>query len=192
MKSVEEMKQEIAKVMNKDYIKYVRNSKKVAGSNYDVYGEDLLSFCITEFLLKKSIEYQYKVVVTDNKFANYMAVSMSINIKSSTSPYWQKNRKEAYLSRGIYLAETETEYRTNQYDITRDFDEQSQYASMDECMMWALSQLDFYHKELIIQYYFNKLTYNQIHKKYGITLGSISKDIKQAQKLIQQHCKHFI
>jgi DNA-directed RNA polymerase specialized sigma24 family protein len=58
--------------------------------------------------------------------------------------------------------------------------------------MEALDKLDFYYKELITQYFLNKLTFSQMNKKYGITLNSLHKDMKKAIKKIQQHCKHFI
>lgn len=185
------MRQKIADVMNRQYPRYVRNSRIVAGTNYDLYGEDLLSFCISEFLTKKSLDYQYKVVVQDRKFENYIAKSMSLNIRSSTSPYWTKMRKEGYISRGTYLAEEEM-YEKGDFDTIIDFDTPVQYYNPTECMMEALDKLDFYHKELIIQHYFNKLTFAQMNKKYGITLNSLHRDMKKAISQIQKYCKHFI
>ena len=189
--SDEQIRKEIAAVMNKEYHRYVRNSKIVAGSNYDMYGQDLLSFCISEFLTKKPLPYQYQVVVTDKKFENYLAKSMSLNIRSSTSPYWSKMRKESYISRVTYLADNEL-FQKGDYDEISDFDTPAQYYNPTECMMEALDKLDFYYKELITQYFLNKLTFAQMNKKYGITLNSLHKDMKKAIKKIQQHCKHFI
>jgi DNA-directed RNA polymerase specialized sigma subunit len=59
-------------------------------------------------------------------------------------------------------------------------------------MLWALEQLDFYHRQLVTDYYLNGLKFGEIKEKYGISLNYVSRDIKYGLKLIRKKCKHFI
>lgn len=83
----EEKKIEIDKKITEKYDRMVQDSKRIASYNYDQYGQDLLSHCLSEFLEKKPIDYQYQVAVVDNKLPNYMGRSMSMAIRSNTSTF---------------------------------------------------------------------------------------------------------
>ncbi len=86
--SEEEMRKEINAKVALWYPKMVKDSKQISGANFEKYGEDLLAHCLEDFLVNKSIDYQYKVAIKDNKLVNYIGYSMGIAIKSSSSPFW--------------------------------------------------------------------------------------------------------
>jgi hypothetical protein len=48
------------------YPKMMLDEKRITSYNYHLYS-DLLSFCMEQFLIKKSLDYQYKVCVTDDE-----------------------------------------------------------------------------------------------------------------------------
>jgi hypothetical protein len=167
----------------KHYPKMLLDEKRITSYNYHLYS-DLLSFCMEQFLCKKSLDYKYKVCVTDDAILNYMGRSMSLNLRSSSSPYWSHIRKDSYNYRGVYLAETDKAYVTGQYDeITIQVDTDF------ECMLIQLEKLDFYHKPLIIDYYIQGMTYIQLNKKYGISLKHLKTAIEEGLSIIRNECK---
>ena len=192
--TAEEMRTMINLKVTQVYPKLLKDAKQVSGYNFNQYGYDLLYYTLEKFLCDKPVEYQYKVAITDNKLANYIGRAMSTHIKSSTSSFWHKYRKEAYNSRGVYEAEYRTEDtpKTLEYSpdyINEDFD--SPYLSNDlgECVVWALNNIHWYYRQILTDYYIENLTYMQIHKKYNISLNSIAQDIKKGHKLIKELCQ---
>jgi len=179
----DEMRDAINREITLAYPKMCQDEKRITSYNYHLYS-DLLSFVLSEFLSKKDIHYQYKVCCIDKKILNYIGRSMSLNLRSSTSPYWSHIRKDSYNYRGLYLAETDKSYVNGDYDeIT--VNEDDDYG----CMLIQLEKLDFYHKPLIIDYYLKNMTYEQLNKKYGIALRHLRQAINEGLKIIKTECR---
>jgi len=172
--------------ITKHYPKMLKDERQITSYNYHLYS-DLLSFCMEQFLIKKDINYQYKVCVEDDAILNYMGRAMSLNLRSSTSPYWSHIRRDSYNFRGLYLAESDKDYISGNYDIIQEQEMDSQ-----DCVLQALEQLDFYHKPLLTDYYLNGLNYSQLNKKYGISPNHLKKAIDTGISIIKQQCKQFI
>jgi len=191
----EQMRIAVYRKVEQHYDKMVRDSKQVAGYNYSKYGQDLLAFTISEFLTKKDISYQYKVAVQDDKLLNYIGRAMSLGIKSHTSPFWIKYRRDMYNARGIYEVDYEgSNGKPIKYEpefIDENFDVSKQYKSPTDCMEYAVEQLDFYYGALIEQYYYQGKTLQQISDYYNIPKYSVQQDLKAARKIIKEHCNHF-
>ena len=179
----DEMRDMINREITLAYPKMLKDERQITSYNYHLYS-DLLSFVLAEFLGKKSIQYQFQVCCINKKVLNYMGRSMSLNLRSSTSPYWSHIRKDSYNYRGIYLAETDKSYVNGDYDeIT--INEDDDYS----CMLIQLEKLDFYHKPLIIDYYLKNMTYDQLNKKYGITLRHLRQAINEGLQIIKTECR---
>ena len=179
----DEMRDMINREITLAYPKMCKDEKRITSYNYHLYS-DLLSFVLAEFLGKKSIQYQFQVCCINKKVLNYMGRSMSLNLRSSTSPYWSHIRKDSYNYRGIYLAETDKSYVNGDYDeIT--INEDDDYS----CMLIQLEKLDFYHKPLIIDYYLKNMTYDQLNKKYGIALRHLRQAINEGLQIIKTECR---
>lgn len=178
------------------YPKMYRDSVQIAGANFSFYGEDLLAYCLEDFLCNKDLEYQYKISCIDNKLVNYIGYSMSLQIKSSSSPFWFKYRKEGYNSRGIYLAEDGSVEIDPSVEIGEEMDDEFDspyYIKNDlDCLRYALEQLHWYDKVLIDDYFIKGLTYSSMHKKYNISLNSLKKDINSALNKIRKICSSKI
>ena len=167
----------------KHYPKMLLDEKRITSYNYHLYS-DLLSFCLEQFLCKKDINYKYKVCVTDDAILNYMGRSMSLNLRSSSSPYCSHIRKDSYNYRGVYLAETDKSYINGDYDeivVKEDADY--------DCMLTQLNKLDFFHKPLVTDYYLNGMTYAQLNKKYGISLKHLNQAITEGLEIIKTECR---
>jgi len=176
------------------YSKMLQDEKRITSYNYK-YFSDLLSFCLEQFLTKKTLDYQYKVAVVDKALLNYMGKSMALNLKSKSSPYWNQVRKASYNFRGVYEAEYENStYKTVNFDLEElddNFDLPIHQSDPVECISHAVENLDFYHKAIMLDYYFNNMTYNEMNKKYNITLISLKKAVDQGKQLIKEQCQHF-
>ena len=179
----DEMRDMINREITLAYPKMCQDEKRITSYNYHLYS-DLLSFVLAEFLGKKSIQYQFQVCCINKKVLNYMGRSMSLNLRSSTSPYWNHIRKDSYNYRGIYLAETDKAYVNGNFDEI-EISEDDDYG----CMLIQLDKLDFYHKPLITDYYLKNMTYQQLHKKYGISLRDLKTAIDEALLIIKTECK---
>jgi len=179
----DEMRDMINREITLAYPKMRQDEKRITSYNYHLYS-DLLSFVLAEFLGKKSIPYQYKVCCIDKKILNYVGRSMSLNLRSSTSPYWSHIRRDSYNYRGVYLAETDKAYINGNYD-EMEINEDDNY----NCMLIQLDKLSFYHRPLIIDYYIEGMTYAQLHKKYGISLSNLKIAIDEALLIIKTECK---
>jgi hypothetical protein len=167
----------------KHYKKMLKDEKRITSYNYHLYS-DLLSFVLSEFLSKKDMQYKFKVCCIDKKILNYIGRSMSLNLRSSTSPYWSHIRRDSYNYRGIYLAETDKSYVNGDYDEIS-VNEDDDYG----CMLIQLEKLDFYHKPLIIDYYLKNMTYDQLNKKYGIALRHLRQAISEGLEIIKTECR---
>jgi len=179
----DEMRDMINREITLAYPKMLLDEKRITSYNYHLYS-DLLSFVLAEFLGKKSIQYQFQVCCINKKVLNYIGKSMSLNLRSSSSPYWNQIRKQSYNYRGVYLAETDQAYITGQYDeitIAEDAD--------FECMLLQLEKLDFYHKPLLVDYYIQGMTFIQLNKKYGISLRHLREAINKGLEIIRTECK---
>ena len=188
--TIEEKKQAIDKEVTKCYPKMYADSLRITSYNHKQF-EDLLPHVLSEFLTKKDIDYQYKVAVIDKKLPNYIGRSLSLNLRSSTSTFWNKYRKEAYNSRGSYLVEYDG-FNDYEWDEIVDPDKRIEDMSPGECLYAAIDNLDFYFKALITEYHLNDLTLVEINEKFKIPINSIRKDLKQGVKLIQQHCSGWV
>jgi hypothetical protein len=193
--SEEEMRKEINAKVVLWYPKMVKDSKQIAGANFEKYGNDLLAFVLEDFLCNKDLEYQYKVAVQDNKLVNYIGYSMGLQIKSSSSPFWFRYRKEGYNSRGIYLAEDGSVEIDPSVEIGEEMDDEfdSPYYIKNnlDCVRYALEQLHWYDKILIEEYYIKGVTFRDMHKKYNISLNSLKKDIDSALTKIRKICLYI-
>ena len=179
----DEMRDMINREITLAYPKMCKDEKRITSYNYHLYS-DLLSFCIEQFLSKKPLEYQFQVCCINRKVLNYMGRSMSLNLRSSTSPYWSHIRRDSYNYRGLYLAETDKSYVNGDYDEIS-VNEDDDYG----CMLIQLEKLDFYHKPLIIDYYLKNMTYEQLNKKYGIALRHLRQAINEGLEIIRTECR---
>jgi len=152
-------------------------SNNIAKGMMNEYSGDLCVHCYESFMSKT--EKQIQQMLDDNKIINYLLYCCSFQLKSSTSPFYQKYRKHKLMSSPEYL--TESGY--NQHDVS----------TLDDyyvCMMEALDSdlLDFYEKKLIQMKYIERLTFNEIFETYGFTHHATRAHLYNALEKIENHC----
>ena len=89
-----------------------------------------------------------------------------------------------YHNRGVYLIETENAYVNRQYDEI-EVSEDENY----NCMMAQLSKMNFYNQAILTDYFINEMTYQQLNKKYGISLSHLRKAVDEGLAIIREACK---
>ena len=169
------------------YPRLVANSERICSYNSDNWAEDLLTIVI-EYFMKMDIDKQYKIVITPSKNASslekYLTKSMSLSVKSSTSPFYRRFRMKMESHR----------------ELIHDFD----YTPMigndnpDEEDIWGdnldrirdiVSSLHYYDRYLIDEHYFKGKRLDEISETTQISTWRLSQDIKLALLKLKEKLK---
>ena len=162
---------------NKNYSMLLREVKNnIAKGGMSGYAVELLHITTIQFLTKP-IPQQLQML-DDNKIKNYILRSAGLNLRSSTSPFYHQIRKFKMSTRSGALPDMlyEREYIENT-DLWR-------------CFQENFNSMNFYYRELITQKYLNKLTFEDLHKKYGISKASLGSDINKGLRYLRSKCSH--
>lgn len=153
----------------------VRNN--IAKDGMSGFADDLIQMSTIQFL-NKPLDQQYQML-RDNKVKWYILVTAGLNLRSSTSPFYNQIRKFRMSVRTGAIPENSTEDDDVPQELQDDY----------QCLQREFENLNFYQKRLIEEKFINGLTYKEIRDKYDITLNSLTKDIKEAIRIIKCKCK---
>jgi hypothetical protein len=152
-------------------------SNNIATEGMNVYSDELLSVCLESFLTRTP-EQQLQML-EDGKIENYVLKCCSFQIKSSTSPFYRESRRFKMSAR------EDKELPILFADDNQPLESREDY----QCMMDAIEELHWYHRTLIQEKWFNKMSFQDMRKKYGITLSSLQNDMKQIYHIIRSKCQ---
>lgn len=172
----EELDRGINEWFGKNYL-YLRReiSNNICKDGMNDYTDDLLQYMVMWFLERS--DEQKEQMLRDGMIENYILRGASIQLKSSTSPFYSKIRKfKMSVREGEGLPDGE--YENDSYEND----------PLYQCMMRELDNMHFYYKTLIEDKWMNGMTLNQMRDKYNITLSSLSKDLKIAYEIIRTKC----
>lgn len=143
-----------------------------------MYADELLSHCIL-WTLERSHEMKEQML-RDGKLENYILRCCSMQLKSSTSPFYREARRFKMSARsGVSeVDDIEDEGLTSvEADPTY------------QCMMREIPKLHWYYQKLLEEKWTNHLTYQEMRIKYGITLASLRHDLNIAYNILREKCK---
>ena len=146
----------------------------IAKNGMTMYAEELLSHVIL-WTLERSHEMKEQML-QDNKLENYILRTCSMQLRSSTSPFYREARRFKLQVRSGAMPEM--------FDDFTYLEDNELY----ECMIRELNNIHWYYKKLVEEKWFNNMTYQDIRKKYGITLASIRTDLNIAYNLLREKC----
>jgi len=174
--SKKELDRGIEEWFRKNYLHLRREiSNNIAKDGMNQYVDDLLQYMVMYFLERP--DEQKEQMLKDNMIENYILRGASIQLKSSTSPFYSKIRKfKMSVREGDGLPDSPDQNDSYENDV------------LYQCMMRELDNMHFYYRTLIQDKWFNGLTLHQMKDKYGITLSSLSKDLKVAYAVIREKC----
>jgi hypothetical protein len=173
----EEIDRELGRVIEEWY-KWVLNEIQcnIAKDAMREYGPELLHFVILE-LYNKTPEYK-KQLLEDKKVPYWLLSSSGLQLRSGSSPFYRQIRQTRMTARSGDESMDILTYEA--YD-----------GEMYECFQQGMENLNFYHRKLLEEKYLNELTFNDISRKYQISVHHIKRDIYIALELIRNQCKHI-
>jgi len=165
---------EISKWLGENYNQLIINCKKVCGKGYHLWGEDLLPFIIQEFL-EKGVDYQLKVLA-DGKIEHWITNAMSFQLKSSTSPFYYKQRRQLINERSEGI---------------EDFPESEVYnEEILDNLHSVINGMSEEHKHLATWLYIEGKEQKEYYETFGVTQYSMKQNIISIQKIIKQKLQH--
>jgi len=160
------------------------NEMKTCGAGYTKWGGDLLSMCIDMFL-EKDTNYIWKVY-KDGKLENFITYMMGFQLKSGSSRFYHRYRKEAEKSRELL---PNYELRQQRVEFNHAFaDEPTEIYS---CMQSVIKDLNPYQKMIVNEMIIDGNNYKVTSEKYNINYYSLKKDYEQIKALIKNKCRHL-
>lgn len=160
------------------------NERKTTGAGHYKWGGDLLSMCIDMFL-EKDTDYIWKVY-KDNKLENFITYMMGFQLKSSSSRFWHKYRKESEKSRELL-----PNYELRQQRVTFNHAFHDEESLIYTCMKKAIEDLNPYEKMVVNEIIIDGNNYKKTSEKYNINYYSLKKDYEQIKALIKNKCRHL-
>lgn len=168
------MENKINRWITENYERLHSNSCRITSHPDKAY--DILHQCLTDFLSYPP-EKQDKIF-NQGKLENYLTMCVNIQWKSSTSPYHNLHRKQGMR---------ETEYKDWVHDNVEDYNVNDFDLGCD-CVLKELNNLHFYYRTLLEDKFIKGMTYQELHKFYGISKNSLLKDIKIGIQMLKQKC----
>jgi hypothetical protein len=161
--------------------------KNIAKGKMSEYAEDLLHHVILD--LYKMDEDKITQLLDDDKMKWYLLSGCGLQLRSSTSPFYRIHRKERMSARENYSGGDDHEFNySGGIGIL-----EREYVPYEEdelyiCMMREIENMHWYYRTLIEDKWIEGLTLAQMKDKYGITLSSLSKDLKISYAIIREKC----
>ena len=156
------------------------NCKKLCGKGFDAWGGDLLPHTLDMFL-NMPLDRQYEIMFEDKKPENYLTRAMALQLKSSTSTFYNKYRRPMMASRELL---PDYEYKDYNTSLDTPLDKE-----LKECFAYHVeNSLDYYDKYLITQHYYSGLSIAEIGEMVNIQPGRLGRDVKKALKRLKALC----
>jgi len=154
----------------------------IAKSQMKAYAEDLLHEMIIQ--LYKMKEEKMEGLLENGKLKWYLLSGAGMQLRSSTSPFWNIHRKHKMYARENGLPGSDKNI-FEKIDDTEELSTESYYS----CMMEEIENLHWYNKTLLNEYWFQGMHLDQLHEKYNISKQHLTKDLNKAILTIREACK---
>lgn len=158
--------------INNIYPQLLKNAIKICRSK--AIAEEVLQMVLLSFL--EMDENRKMDIINNGKLEHFVTKGVALNFHSSTSPYHRLHRKRKH---------------NELYDVHPQQEDEwlHIYHERCSCVEEAVEELYWYEKHLVKEKFYNGLTYQQLHKKYNISLNALVKDLKGALQTIKERCR---
>ena len=145
------------------------------------YADELLQEMMLQLYNMK--EKKIEELLDNGKLKWYVLTGAGMQLRSSTSPFYQRIRKHKSYAREAGLAGSDS----NIFERIDDTEELSteHYFS---CMQREIENLHWYHKTLLTEYWIQGLHLEDLHQKYKISKRHLTKDLNAAILTIREKC----
>ena len=153
--------------------------KNIAKGGMSDYADDLNIHMIqTLYTIPES---KLEQMLNDNKLRNWLLVGASMQLRSSTSPFWFTYRRHKMSARENGLPGSNKNIFDGIYEEYND--------DLYQCFIEAYDNLHWYDTTLIDKYFYKGWSLQQLHKYYGISKSHIIKDINRVINQIRETCR---
>ena len=146
--------------------------------------DDLLAFVIQQFL-DMGIDRCYEII-TEGKPVHYITRSIALNLKSSTSNFYQRYRKPTLMIRELGEKRSDDTYELSDSLIDNDH-----LTREEKLVRGALAEMDVYHKTLFQKLYVDGWTQDEVGEHYGIPARELRNNVTAARKKFKLYYKHL-
>jgi hypothetical protein len=175
-----ELNNKIGQIIERYYDWLKREIKQnIAKDGMSGYAEELLHFIIME-LYNKSPEKKQKLL-DDNKIPFWILTSSGLQLRSSSSPFYNLIRRNKLQARS---GDLDFEEHIDIQDIPYD-------SEMYDCFKKGMEQLNWYNRKLLEEKFLNQLSFKAISEKYNISTKHLRKDVYIALLEIRKFCKYI-
>jgi hypothetical protein len=176
-------KQKLDKFVEKEYKwidREIRNN--IAKNQMADYADDLLQEMIIQLYNMK--EEKIEQLLDNGKLKWYVLSGAGMQLRSSTSPFYQRIRKHKMSAREFGLPGTDANI-FEKIDDTEELSTECYYI----CMQREIENLHWYNKTLLQEYWIQGLHLEDLHQKYKISKAHLTKDLNAAILQIRENCK---
>ena len=175
----------VRRELDKIYPQLLINAKKVTTTNFYKWGLDAISIAV-EFFLNKKIEVQLKTI-ENGKLENFLTFIMAVQVKSSSSKFYNEFRKASNNSRELYV---NYQYKGMDYEM-EDSEDLDNIDKVLKCLQEATRDLDPFKKMVYDEIMAGGESYANTSKKYKINYHHLRDATEELRKELNLKCDYF-
>ena len=146
------------------------------------YADDLIQEMMIQLYNMK--EEKIEQLLDNGKLKWYVLSGAGMQLRSSTSPFYQRIRKHKMYAREFGLPGTDANI-FEKIDDTEELSTECYYI----CMQREIENLHWYNKTLLQEYWMQGLHLDDLHAKYKISKKHLTKDLNAAILQIRENCE---
>jgi hypothetical protein len=151
----------------------------IAKHQMSQYADDLTIHMI-ESLYHLSDE-KVEQMLRDGKIQFWILRGASLQLRSSSSPFWHIYRKHKFSARENGLSGS----HSNIFDgVYEEYDD-----SLYQCFKESWGELNWYDRTLMEKHFYQKWSLEKLHKYYNISKSHLVKDINRSINQIRKKCQ---
>jgi hypothetical protein len=154
----------------------------IAKNQMKDYADDLLQEMILFVYGMK--EEKIEQLLDNGKLKWYVLSGAGMQLRSSTSPFYQRIRKHKMYAREFGLPGSDANI-FERIDDTEELSTECYYI----CMQREIENLHWYNKTLLQEYWMQGLHLDDLHAKYKISKKHLTKDLNAAILQIRENCE---
>jgi hypothetical protein len=159
----------------------IRNN--IAKGRMAEYADDLLQEMFIQLYNMK--EEKIAQLLDNGKLKWYVLTGAGMQLRSNTSPFYNRIRKHKMSARENGLAGSDS----NIFERIDDTDELCTECYF-KCMKEEIEKLHWYHKTLLKEYWEQNMGLDALNEKYGISKKHLTKDLNAAILTIRENCEY--
>ena len=175
--------QKVNKWVEENYRWFLGEVKRnIAKHQMSQFAEELVHELILS--LYKMKPEKWDEIERGSGISAYVLTSAGLSLRSQTSPFYLKIRRERGWARENGLAGS----NSNIFEKIDDTEETST-EKYHQCMLREIEKMHWYLRKLLNEYWIEGETLDTLHAKYQISKRHLTKDLNEAIYIIRENCK---